>query len=284
VQVVTDNVGGDIQPIRYKPYGEIRHFDGDSYNRYRFTGYETEPSSGLAYAGARFYDPDIGLFLTHDPAGEFPNPYTYAGWNPTNFTDPNGECVWDFCIGEPIIGALVGCSVSSIQAAVNGTSAKQALRAGVVGGAIGGATAGIGAGIVQPLLGDVLVALVGEAAGQEVASAVLLGAGLGQAAFSATRGDASGLIGFAVGFALYAVAVTVAKPAGGGSGMVTPDIDLDPAQVKTPPSDEDVRNIVFNETRSLSGPGIDEGRAMMAHSIINADETWGYQRLLQAYF
>jgi hypothetical protein len=35
-------------------------------------------------------------------------------------------------------------------------------------------------------------------------------------------------------------------------------------------SDEQITNIVFNETRSLSGPNIDEARINIAHAIINA--------------
>lgn len=38
---------------------------------------------------------------------------------------------------------------------------------------------------------------------------------------------------------------------------------------------EQVGNIVFNETRSLSGPGIDAARRDTASTIMNADETWG---------
>ena len=36
-------------------------------------------------------------------------------------------------------------------------------------------------------------------------------------------------------------------------------------------SDEEIANIVFNETRSISGDGIDEARKEVAHAIINGD-------------
>ncbi|MDY6857655.1 MAG: RHS repeat-associated core domain-containing protein, partial [Thermodesulfobacteriota bacterium] len=41
---------------------------------------------------------------------------------------------------------------------------------------------------------------------------------------------------------------------------------------------EEVGNIIFNETRSLSGQGIQEARENIAHSIYNADELWGENR------
>lgn len=43
-------------------------------------------------------------------------------------------------------------------------------------------------------------------------------------------------------------------------------------------SDGEVAAIVFNETRSLSGPGIDEARKRIAHAVINGDETSGERR------
>jgi hypothetical protein len=43
-------------------------------------------------------------------------------------------------------------------------------------------------------------------------------------------------------------------------------------------TDEQIRNIVFSETRSLNGKGVHEARLMMARSIMNADHRWGETR------
>jgi RHS repeat-associated protein len=40
--------------------------------------------------GARFYDPRLASFLTHDPVREHANPYAYVGWNPVSRADPSG--------------------------------------------------------------------------------------------------------------------------------------------------------------------------------------------------
>lgn len=40
-------------------------------------------------------------------------------------------------------------------------------------------------------------------------------------------------------------------------------------------TDSEIANIIFNETRSLSGDGIDEARKFIAHSIINAQVSTG---------
>ena len=45
---------------------------------------------------------------------------------------------------------------------------------------------------------------------------------------------------------------------------------------------EQVGNIVFNETRSLYGKGINDAREAIAHSIINADESYGEERSVYA--
>jgi len=61
--------------------------------RYQFTGREYESFSGLQYSRARFYDPQIGRFISEDPigfAGGDVNLYGYVGNNPVNFSDPFG--------------------------------------------------------------------------------------------------------------------------------------------------------------------------------------------------
>lgn len=43
-------------------------------------------------------------------------------------------------------------------------------------------------------------------------------------------------------------------------------------------SDKDIAAIIFNETRSFSGPDVQRAREHLAHAIMNADETWGTDR------
>jgi len=65
----------------------------DYENRYKFTGHELDRETGLYYAGARYYDPKISIWLSVDPlVDEFPNwnPYNYTMQNPINLVDPTG--------------------------------------------------------------------------------------------------------------------------------------------------------------------------------------------------
>ena len=124
--VAMTNGAGDLaEQIRYGNYGEVRGRwnaagnpigSGDAAYRYEFTGYENELSSGLMYAEARFYDPEIGMFLTQDPVAQFPSPYNYSGWNPVNFVDPTGTCSLSigFERGVPTLIERCGDDVSRV--------------------------------------------------------------------------------------------------------------------------------------------------------------------------
>jgi len=65
-----------------------------------------EWETGLYYARHRFYDPELGRFISADPLEyvDGPNVYAYARNNPLAFTDPMGLC----SMGEVLTGAN-GC-------------------------------------------------------------------------------------------------------------------------------------------------------------------------------
>jgi len=63
-------------------------------NNWRFTGHELDRETGLYYAGARYYDPKLSVFLSTDVLMEkYPSltPYNYTLNNPINLVDPTGE-------------------------------------------------------------------------------------------------------------------------------------------------------------------------------------------------
>jgi RHS repeat-associated protein len=154
-QVITDANGDIVEQIRYRPYGGIRgHWDrnnvliaapGDG-NRREFAGYLSEPLSGLQYAGARFYDPEIGAFLTHDPATQFASPYSYGGGDPVNWSDPTGETfIVEFFVALAV-SVAVSAALNTIIAAAQGLP-PGAIGKAALGGAIAGAV-GVGLGVV----------------------------------------------------------------------------------------------------------------------------------------
>jgi RHS repeat-associated protein len=94
---LTDADGGPRQSIFYDAWGNERDRIGASANNFTFTGHELDEETGLIYAKARFYDAEVGRFLSQDDLlGEADSPpslhrYFYANQNPLAFIDPNGR-------------------------------------------------------------------------------------------------------------------------------------------------------------------------------------------------
>ncbi|MDA8021299.1 MAG: hypothetical protein MPN21_28025 [Thermoanaerobaculia bacterium] len=97
VVTLTRPDGGIQARYKYDAWGNLRDEVGSSANRFGFTGHEHDEETGLIYAKARYYDPEIGLFLTEDPfQGTRDNPpslhrYLYGFQNPSVFVDPTGR-------------------------------------------------------------------------------------------------------------------------------------------------------------------------------------------------
>jgi len=73
-------------------------------------GYQKDPDSGLMLLGARYYDPNVGRFISRDPIGYNGglNLYGYCDNDPVNSADPSGNASfkhggerYDSYIGDP---------------------------------------------------------------------------------------------------------------------------------------------------------------------------------------
>lgn len=230
-RVVSDAQGRVIEHIRYDPYGQVRSRETPrepdaAASPFGFAGYETRPDTGVAYAGSRWYDPDNGLFLSQDPAQQFPNPYLYGGGDPLNGVDRAGAIFGvDDLLVIVIIGAIAGSIGSGVQAAIAGGDFGQSLEAAAIGGAIGAGSAFVGGAVVAPALSNTVVpavtgqlvsAGISEATAGSVASVAVygstLGAGLSQVGYEASRRNYGPLIGLGVAFGLSSL---VSPPAQG---------------------------------------------------------------------
>ncbi|MGY4640619.1 RHS repeat-associated protein [Pseudomonas sp. TE24901] len=99
-QELTAPNGEIVWSAHYRAYGEISRLDvGKIDNPLRFQGQYFDQESGLHYNRHRYYNPDIGRYLTPDPvklAGGI-NAYQYVP-NPTGWVDPLGlACVLGKC-------------------------------------------------------------------------------------------------------------------------------------------------------------------------------------------
>ncbi|MDY0216953.1 MAG: RHS repeat-associated core domain-containing protein [Bacteroidales bacterium] len=64
---------------------------------YKFNSKELDAETGLYYYGARYYTPEIGIWLSVDPLSDkYPSlsPYAYCALNPVIFIDPDGREIW----------------------------------------------------------------------------------------------------------------------------------------------------------------------------------------------
>ncbi len=86
---LTDTGGNVVELFQYEPYGEQ---PVGTLTRFGYTGRERDDATGLLYYRARWYDPQLGRFLTEDPAGLIGglNLYGYVSQDPINSTDPSG--------------------------------------------------------------------------------------------------------------------------------------------------------------------------------------------------
>ena len=171
------------EKIITRPYGEV----GGVYDQFGqpiaesrgalgFTGHHSDDDqTGLLYFGARWYDPAIGVFVSRDPAAQFPSPYAYAGGNPLAGEDPTGTFFgFESIIFAIVLGAVIGAVVSGIQTGLNGATATQALRAALIGAAVGaasGAALGIVGGTLAPGTTQAVAAKI-ALAGYSIYSAV----------------------------------------------------------------------------------------------------------------
>ena len=89
---LTDSTGATAKSYSYDAYGNIVDQTGTVEQPYTYTGREFDAESGLYYYRARYYDPQIGRFLSQDPIGFFGgiNLYQYVEGNPARFNDPTG--------------------------------------------------------------------------------------------------------------------------------------------------------------------------------------------------
>lgn len=94
----TDEGGALLWREEYRPYGDRINSEPDSaLNKRWYTGHPHDNTTGLTYAGARFYDPVVGRFMAVDPqpfteniVHSF-NRYAYGNNSPYKFIDPDGR-------------------------------------------------------------------------------------------------------------------------------------------------------------------------------------------------
>ena len=91
-QKIVDSAGQVVWAAAYFPFGKAQVKPEMVTNNLRFPGQYFDAESGLHYNWHRYYDPDIGRYITADPIGleGGVNLYTYVENNPVKLVDPPG--------------------------------------------------------------------------------------------------------------------------------------------------------------------------------------------------
>ena len=97
IRITIDETGNVVNAQDYYSFGGIlRSYKQEALSgeRYKFTGKERDTETNYDYFGARYYDSDLGRWLTPDPlADKYPgwSPYNYCLNNPLKLVDPDGN-------------------------------------------------------------------------------------------------------------------------------------------------------------------------------------------------
>ena len=154
VIAILDRTGYPVVQYTYNAWGELLSATGPmlsslgALNPLLYRGYVYDRETGLYYLQSRYYNPEIGRFISAD---NYPstgqgltgnNMFAYCGNNPVSREDESGE-FWltAVIISAVVAGAISAAADAAIQAATTGEiDPGQVLIAGV-SGAISGACA-----------------------------------------------------------------------------------------------------------------------------------------------
>jgi RHS repeat-associated protein/uncharacterized repeat protein (TIGR01451 family) len=125
----------------YDVFGAVRLHTGTASQPFTFTGEQADIETNLVFLRARYYDPQVGRFISKDSfpgfdiASQSLNRYTYSTNNPINASDPSGH----FNLRQFGAGALDMLSgVGTVGTSIAAGTVATGLCATVVGCVVGG--------------------------------------------------------------------------------------------------------------------------------------------------
>lgn len=172
---VTDATGRVVSRIEYEPFGKV--INNPAYGGIGYAGHVMDPATSLVQMQQRYYDHEVGRFLSVDPVTiygngdlRFFNRYVYAFNNPYRFMDADGRCTGSrFANGDGTCAGSSGYTTKDFTARSDEGDAKATggeLKGGEMYASLSKPNTTYEAGIRQAIVkGDVteLKVLLGEA-------------------------------------------------------------------------------------------------------------------------
>ncbi len=147
-------------------------------NPFRYRGYYYDTETELYYLQTRYYDPELGRFISQDSL-EYADPetinglnlYAYCGNNPVMNVDPSGKSLLLFlCVLGGIVlagvingvGAVINASENEnkwgvfLGGFINGVVSAAGIAIGVATGGVLGGIIAVGAGFLGGFVGDAI--------------------------------------------------------------------------------------------------------------------------------
>ena len=135
---------------------ESEHANAANLNPFRYRSYIFDPETKLYYLKNRYYDPEIGRFISPDGIDYIDpetvggvNLYAYCGNNPVMRVDENGNAWWHWLLGAVAVVSLVAVVVAS--AVVTGGASLVAMG---VGFAVGATASVVSQGVTNVINGN----------------------------------------------------------------------------------------------------------------------------------
>jgi RHS repeat-associated protein len=105
---LSNSAGALANTYTYDSFGKLTASTGSLTNPFRYTARDFDTETNLNYYRTRYYDPQIGRFLSEDSAGfgESVNFYPYVNNNPLTYKDPFGQGLPDCAVELAKLAAL----------------------------------------------------------------------------------------------------------------------------------------------------------------------------------
>ena len=168
-------------------------------NPFRYRGYYYDVETGLYYLKTRYYDPEVGRFISQDDVSYLDpnsinglNLYAYCLNNPIMGVDPTGTFVLSAIliglIAGAVVGAIIGGTVAGVTAYNNGARGWELFGWTMLGigcGAVIGGAIGAAIGAVAPAVGS-FMGSASSAIGSFLSSTFVIGTTASGAAVAVT--------------------------------------------------------------------------------------------------
>ena len=209
------NVRGElVAKYSYSAYGKCTiEYNKDNaayFNPIRYRGYYYDEETGLYYLKSRYYDPEVGRFITIDDISYLDpetinglNLYAYCGNNPVMNVDPNGTFLLALFLilgAFTVAGGIIGGKVSYDNAVAAGKTGADlfwtTLKGSVIGAAFGLAVGG--AVIMLGAVGAGALSAFGIGAGTFFGVSALQSFAIGALAFDFTAFVVAPILGISM--------------------------------------------------------------------------------------